>query len=266
MQEDLVPKKSSSMQLRVIGSLVALTLGTLAACTNSTGPKSRYPLKLSISTRARAASGALASLSRASSFSLGGGPSRALTFGPAGEIVITKAQIVLDHIELSPSEGLTCNGDGPKECEELDQDAMIVDLPVTPGLITALTVPVTSGTFVALQAELQSPKRGIPGRPEFDGKSVRIEGTYKGIPFLYTSNAKASIEMSFNPPVVVTAASRNITVNIDISRWFLTADGAAIDPATATLDGPNERLVKKNIKASFSAFSDDRETGTEDGK
>ena len=249
-------QKSSPSQLRLFGGLAVLALGTLAACKASTAPKTGYSMKLSVGTSATSV--ALASLSA--------GALHSLTFGPAGEIVITKAQIVLDQIELSPAVGLTCNGTGENECDELDHAAMIIDLPVTAGLNTALTVTVAAGTYAALDAELQASEQSIAGHPEFDGRSVRVEGTYNGTPFIFTSNAHANFEMSFKPPVVVTTTSRNITINIDISKWFLTAGGAAIDPATANAGGANEALVKANIRASFSAFDDDNESGVENSK
>jgi hypothetical protein len=245
---------------------LALGLGLLAvtivgACSSSTAPATKYPMKLSVSTTTRAAAGALASMSSASAMPFGGGSSYALTFGTAGELVITKAQIVLDQIELSPTEGNSCNGTGSNNCEELDHDAMIVDLPTGTGLNTVVQLPVAAGTYSAIEAEIQASEKSILGHPEFDGRSVRVEGTYKGVPFVFTSNVKASFEMSLKPPVVVTTTSKNITVNVDLSKWFLTAGGAAIDPATALTGGVNEALVKANIKASFSSFGDDNEKG-----
>jgi hypothetical protein len=245
---------------------IALGLGLLGvtivgACSNSTAPTTKYPMKLSVATTTRAAAGALASRSSASANVFDGGSSYALTFGPAGEIVITKAQIVLDQIELSPTEGNSCNVTDKKQCEELDHDAMIIDLPTGAGLNTVVQLPVAAGTYSAIEAEIQASEKSLAGHPEFDGRSVRIEGTYKGVPFVFTSNVKASFEMSLRPPVVVTTTSKNITMNVDISKWFLTAGGAAIDPATALAGGVNESLVKANIKASFSSFGDDDEKG-----
>ena len=246
---------------RIVLGLVLVGITTVGACSSSTAPTTKYPMKLSVSTTKSPAAGALASMSSTSAMPVGGGASYALTFGTAGELVITKAQFVLDQIELSPTEGNNCNGTGNNQCEELNHDAMIIDLPTGAGLNTIVQLPVAAGTYSAIEAEMQAPEKSIAGHPEFDGRSVRIEGTYKGVPFVFTSNVKASFEMSLRPPVVVTATSKNITINIDISKWFLTAGGAAIDPAMALTGGANEALVRANIKASFSSFGDDDEKG-----
>ena len=242
---------------RVVLGLVLLGITIVGACSNSTAPTAKYSMKLSVGT----AAGALALMSSASAMPFGGGSSYALTFGTAGELVITKAQIVLDQIELSPTEGVDCNGTGSNQCEEFDHDPMIIDLPTGTGLNAVAQVPVAAGTYSALEADIQPPEKSIAGHPEFDGRSVRVEGTYKGVPFVFTSNVKASFEMSLKPPVVVTETSKNITINVDISKWFLTAGGLAIDPATALAGGANEALVRANIRTSFSSFGDDNEGG-----
>ncbi len=246
---------------RTVLTLGLLGLTIVGACSSSTAPTAKYPMKLSVSTTTRLATGSLASMSLASASLFGGGSSYSLTFGAAGELVITKAQIVLDEIELSPTEGNSCSGTGHDQCEELHHDAMIIDLPTGTGLNTVVQLPIAAGTYSAIEAEIQAPEKSLAGHPEFDGRSVRIEGTFKGVPFVYTSNVKASFEMRLRPPVVVTTTSKNITMNVDISKWFLTVGGAAIDPATALAGGANEALVKANIKASFSSFGDDDEKG-----
>lgn len=261
MTVPLDARTTARVPKRIALGLALLGITIIGACSSSTAPTTKYPMKLSVSTTARTAAGALASMSSASALPFGGASSYALTFGTAGELVITKAQIVLDQIELSPTEGNSCDGTGSKNCEELDHDAMILDLPTGAGLNTVVQLPVATGTYGAIEAEINAPEKSIVGHPEFDGRSVRVEGTYKGVPFVYTSNVKASFEMSLKPPVVVTATSKNITINIDISKWFLTASGAAIDPMTALVGGVNEAIVKANIKASFSSFGDDDERG-----
>ena len=254
-------RSTARVSKRMMLGVVLLGITTVGACSNSTAPSTKYPMKLSVSTTSRTAAGASASMSSASSALFGGGSSYALIFGATGELVITKAQVVLDQLELSPTEGNNCNGTGTNHCEELEYDAMIVDLPTGVGLNTVVQVPVAAGTYSAIEVEIKAPEKSIAGHPEFDGRSVRIEGTYKGVPFVFTSNVKAEFEMKLVPPVVVTATSKNITLNIDISKWFLTAGGVAIDPMTALAGGANESLVKANIKASFSSFGDDDEKG-----
>ena len=237
-----------------------LAIGALAACKDSTSPGTKRAVKLSFSSQATRAG--LASLSAPGSVVVRpDGASRDITVGTPPDLIITKAQIVIDQIELSPSEGVNCNGKGENGCEELDHDPVLVDLPVVAGTKAMFNVPIADGTYTELEAEIQPAERGLPGRPEFNGKSVRVEGTYKGAPFVYYANVKADFKMKFSPPLVINSASKNITINVDLSKWFLGTDGKAIDPATAGVGGANAGAVVRNIKASFKSFRDDNESG-----
>ena len=237
-----------------------LAVGALAACKDSTSPGTKRAVKLSFSSQAARAS--LASLSASGSVVVGpDGASRDVTVGTPPDLVIAKAQIVIDQIELSPSEDVNCNGKGENGCEELDHDPVLVDLPVVAGTKAMFSVPIADGTYSELEAEIQPAERGIPGRPEFNGKSVRVEGTYKGAPFVYFANVKADFKMKLSPPLVINSASKNITINVDLSKWFLGTDGKAIDPASAGVGGSNAAAVVGNIKASLKSFRDDDESG-----
>jgi hypothetical protein len=98
------------------------------------------------------------------------------------------------------------------------------------------------------------------------GKSIRVEGTFNGTPFVYTSPLKTGFEFAFNPPLVVDGvASKNATVNIDVRKWFLTSGGAVVDPTTANAGGLNTQLVERNVRNSLRAFEDDDMQGDDDG-
>jgi hypothetical protein len=66
-------------------------------------------------------------------------------------------------------------------------------------------------------------------------------------------------QRSFTTNATVTA--ENATVSIDVSKWFLSSDGAAIDPTVATPGSSNQSLIENNIRRSFHAFEDDNERG-----
>lgn len=253
-------RRLSTLRSSAFVGLIAL--GTLAACKDSTSPGTKRAVKLSFSSQPARAS--LASLSAPGAVVVGpDGASRDISVGTPPELVITKAQIVIDQIELSPSDGVNCNGKGENGCEELDHDPVLVDLPVVAGTKAMFSVPVAEGSYAELEAEIQPAERGIPGRPEFNGKSVRVEGTYKGAPFVYFANVKAEFKLKFSPPLVINSTSKNITIGVDLSKWFLGTDGKAIDPATAGVGGANASAVVRNIKASLRTFRDDDESGSE---
>jgi hypothetical protein len=67
--------------------------------------------------------------------------------------------------------------------------------------------------------------------------------------------------MEFDPPLVIDETTRNATIAIDVRKWFLTADGAVIDPTTATPGSATLQQIEQNIRRSFHAFEDDNELG-----
>jgi hypothetical protein len=135
-------------------------------------------------------------------------------------------------------------------------------------LLTVISVPVAAGTYRSLDAKVApvdaatAAALGVP--PDMLGKSVRVEGTFNGAPFVFTSPLRAGLEFAFDPPLVVDGTSKNATVNIDVTKWFLTSDGSLIDPATANAGGANAELVEINIRNSFEAFEDDDMKGDDD--
>jgi hypothetical protein len=57
----------------------------------------------------------------------------------------------------------------------------------------------------------------------------------------------------------------SVTLFVDVSAWFKTADGTGlVDPATALLGQPNQSLVENNIKNSLKAFEDENHDGVSD--
>ena len=93
---------------------------------------------------------------------------------------------------------------------------------------------------------------------------MHVEGTFNGTPFTYDGNASAELELTFATPIVVDASGMNITVNVDLSTWFVDGSGSLVDPTTANSGGANESLVARNIHQSFEAFEDDNKDGTDD--
>lgn len=236
-----------------------LLVGAAAACSDTTGT-GRVPVTLSMSGIARSPAMSIAAT----------GPARAVTITVgANTIVITKAQVVLAHIELARSAASSCITTGDdRGCEEMKLDPMLVDLPVTPTVTQELSVTLPAGTYNELEAKIRAPHGGDAGtgaflaaHPEFAGKSVHVEGTYNGAPFVYDGTAEAEIELAFNPPLTVSAGSpNNATVHVDIASWFKDGSGNVIDPSNTA----NASLISDNIKRSFRVFKDDDKNGIDD--
>lgn len=249
---------------------------TLAACSDAAGPAGGATVSLSFAT-----------LQAAGTAAGDRGPSTA----PASHtLVLSSAQIVLDHIELAPASA-TCpdaddndvaspdgnrsrvsaaddGGDHDDECEEIAKGPVLVDLPVGQSVVTMFDVPVPAGTYTSLEAHLQSAQVNtavgaafIAAHPDLAGASVRVTGTFDGTPFTYTGRPHSHLEFGFDPPVVVGTTGVNVTVHVSLDRWFEASTGELVNPATANAGGPNADLVAENIRRSFRAFRDDNRRG-----
>jgi hypothetical protein len=236
----------------------------LAACSDATG-SGAHQISLSITTKSAA------SLRASTGFS------QDVVVGPAGELVLKKIQLVLDRVELAPSstgcvddeqEGDDDHMSADDECEDMARDPILVNVPVDDAVHTVITVPVAAGTFMKLEARLDPASAAdvaaLGASSDMTGKSIRVEGTFKGTPFVFTSPLSTKLEFEFNPPLVVDASTKNATVNIDVTKWFIAANGSVIDPATANVGGSNSFLVANNIRNSFEAFEDDDRHGDDD--
>lgn len=201
--------------------------------------------------------------------------------GTSGDLVLSKIQVVLDRIELNESETTNCvtddeddNGEdlrddhdgGGEECEEIARDPVLIDIPVDDAAHTVLSVPLPQGTFSKLEAKLEpSRNTAFDGlNPNLVGKSVRVEGTFKGAPFVFTSAVRSSLEMEFDQPLVIDATTTNATVSIDVRKWFLDRNGNVIDPTTATAGTEGLSQIEDNIRRSFHAFEDNDHSGEDD--
>ena len=250
-----------NVSTRSISIASLLTLGSLAACSDSTsGTGGARSMSLSFSTvPARSSSASVASLSLGAA---------------AGTLVITKAQLVISKSELARS-GVTCTSSHESDdhdCPDLKLGPMVVDLPLDSSAKGVLAVDLPAGTYTQFEAKIDAvmnETEGVPAasaaflaaNPTFRGVSVRVEGTYDGQPFVYSSAAEGELEITFSPPLVVDGSGSNLTVNVDLSSWFRRSDGSSIDPRNATTGTATKEVVDDNIKRSFDVFEDDDRDG-----
>ena len=242
-----------------LAGIAALTI--LAACSSDLTGGNKHPVQLSFTTNTTVAAAA----NRVAAD---------LVVGQNNELVIQKVQLVFRKIELDRTGAADCvaedeSGDdhpnGGEECEDVRRNPLLVDVPVDNALHPVINIPLAAGTYKQLEARLGPARDNATAfnsaNPNLVGKSVRVEGTFKGTPFVFTSSVNAKLEMQFDPPLVIDATTKNATVSIDVSKWFLSSDGAAIDPTVATPGSSNQSLIENNIRRSFHAFEDDNERG-----
>lgn len=232
-----------------------------AACADSTGP-GKPPVSLSFSTKSLISSGAL-SLADAAAFDV-------TVTGGGNTLVITRVQLVFKEVELKRSNADLCPDDASSDsdaCEELMLGPVLVELPLTTGVLTPASVSIPAGTYRELELKLHKPGNDArdqafkAANPTFADTTIRVQGTYNGRAFVFTSRVNEEMELEFSPPLTIGETGGNVTVQIDVAAWFRSLSGAVIDPATANIGGPNEGIVKTNIKVSFRALEDDDRDG-----
>ena len=243
------------------------TILTLAACSSDLTGTNKKNVQISFTTNA--SSVAVANV----------GMSPDITVGTTGDLVLSKIQVVVDKIELNENDQTSCVGEieehgdddhaqAGEECEDVARDPVLVDIPVDAAAHTVLSVPLTPGTYRKLEAKLEPARDNATAfntsNPNLAGKSVRVEGTFKGTPFVFTSTVRSGLEMEFDPPLVIDATTTNATVSIDVAKWFRDRDGNVIDPSSATPGSEALAQIEDNIRRSFHAFEDDDRSGEDD--
>lgn len=246
--------QDSRMSSRHFWSLLAVTFG-LAGCSDSTSPEA-FRVSLSL-----AASGPAASVNRivtAQDITLNDGTS---------ELVLTRVALVLREIELERVSAEDCLDDD--DCEEFETGPVLLELPLDGTVTTAVTVDVPADTYDELEFEIHKPESSddaafIAANPDFSGVSIRVEGTFDGNAFVYTTDLDAEQEIELDPPLMVgETESVNLTLRLDVTTWFENG-GTLVDPATANDGGANEGLVENNIEQSIDVFEDDDRDGDDD--
>lgn len=244
-------------------------IGTLAACSSDMTGANKHPVQVSFTTNATVTNAA----NRVAAD---------LVVGSTGDLVLQKVQLVFRKLELDRSGTADCVGDVEsddndqpnvgdesdnmgEDCEEVIRDPQLVDVPVDDALHPVINIPLSAGTFSQLEAKLAPARADATvfntANPNLAGKSVRVEGTFKGTPFVFTTPVRAKLEMEFDPALVIDETTKNATVAIDVRNWFLTSSGAVIDPTTATPGTLALQQIENNIRRSFHAFEDDEERG-----
>lgn len=191
-----------------------------------------------------------------------------LTTGPrtsgkvsAGTVEVTSAKILLRSIRFHSALS--------DDSADVATGSMIVALNLTGELTQVVAQDVRAGTYDRIRFRLHKPEDFEPvGDPDFrvgssgdERFSTVVRGTSSGMPFLFRSNQSAEQELQIQPPLVVREdQTTNLTMILNVSRWFQGPDGA-LDP----LRVEDASLIEDNIKDSFeNVFPDDDRDGRAD--
>lgn len=245
------------LRYRALGLLPVLAAGIVGCEATNTGRKG---VSISFSTKSPAA--AVVSGEEGTGYNI------TMTNG-GNTLVITRAQLVLRELELKASSSTSCaTGTASDACEEIELGPMLVDLPVTDVVLSPITAQVPAGEYREIEFDIRRPgtdpadQAFVAANPNFNNVSIRVEGTYNGTPFVFTSQLDQEVQIDFNPPVVITEGNNNATIAVNIRSWFTNANGSLISPATANPGQPNASIVAEKIKVSLRAFEDDDKNGS----
>lgn len=256
------------MPRSVLFCAAALSAATLSACGDSGSPSTEAQVNFNVATQP-AAAGSASAIAAATV----GTPE---TFTDASNtLVINQVQLVVREIELKRVEATaTCGGSEHDGCEKLELGPMLLDLPLggAGGAARTFSVPVAAGSYDEVELEIHKPSDDdasdaafVQAHPDFAGVSIRVDGTFNGQAFSYTSDLNAEEEIELNPPLVTTeSAATDLTLFVDLDRWFRDSAGNLVDPATAGVGLTNEVLVENNIRGTLHAFEDEDHDGTDD--
>ena len=184
-------------------------------------------------------------------------------------IIIRRAELMVKDVLLAPVESGECDPEEEEEeCATLEPGPVRLPLPLNERTGPPITASVRAAKYIVFHFAFYVPEAGQNAAPA----SVRVEGTYsragKRTPFVYTSAFSEEHETGFLPAVTVAADSTtSVTLRLNLAAWFLNAEKKAlIDPETANEGGPNQQLVRDNIRTSVAAFRDENFDGLDDAE
>jgi len=244
----------------LLAGLLGLGVASVTSCDSGTAPL-KSNVQVSFATRRPAAApgwmAAPALPGTAGSDTLSDG---------TNTLIITRAQIVLRRIKLERLETTSCTAQ-PAGCEDVEVGPVLVDLPLGPGAEQKFSVSIPSGTYDKIEFEIHKVSGDDPAALQgFLDKSIRVEGVYNGRSFIYESDLDVEQELALVPALIVSEATSavNVTIRVLLDDWFRSSTGALLDPATGNKGGPNEGVIKDNIKRSMEAFEDRDRDGKSD--
>ncbi|HEU5040924.1 MAG TPA: hypothetical protein VFT84_08905 [Gemmatimonadales bacterium] len=235
----------------------------LAACSDSTGASGDPQLRFNLASSAAAPAAAV-------------GPSLAVAAAPvtftdgANTLIVDQVQLVMREIELERVGDDACALVADDSCERLELGPILLDLPLGAGAVSQFTVAVDTGHYDEVELEIHKASSSddaafVAANPEFVDRSIRVTGSYNGNAFTFYSDLDVEQEIDLSPPLAVAeGGAADLTLFVNLDRWFRTEAGDLIDPASANKGESNEGVVKNNIQNALEAFEDEDHDGVED--
>ena len=242
---------------------VPTVLAACIACGDASGPDAgAFTMSFSASESAAARASTASTATALSSITITEG---------ANTLVVTRARLVLDEIELEEFSGRECDNSGSgrdPNCPEIEIGPFLVDLPLTGGVRSAISAQIPAGSYHEIEFDIEPVDDSNAGARAFftanpdipRNRSIVIQGTFNGQPFTFMSASRFELELEFRPNLIVGAGGTNVTIDVDVASWFRSGTTllSPLDPAAAA-------VIESRILASFAAFLDDNRDGRRDG-
>lgn len=256
----------------------------LAACSSdkddSTGPQGDAQMALGFQI-ARSTESNTAALSGRGNLTDAGPLASVVTIGPNGviitqeddSIVVTRVQLVLRDVRLFSNASACQASDSTMVagCATIRLRPTIVDVPVNGSDGQRVTVTVPPGSYSSLRLQLHKPSASdsadaafLASNPAFANVSVKVEGTYNGEAFEFTSDVNETLDVALSSAVSTGSETQQVTVLVDVGKWFTKADGSLLSPIEALIDEVLGTTVDANIQAGFRVIRDQNRDGVPD--
>lgn len=243
--------------LRTAAAILVLVVPS-AACGGPAGPGGVAPVTLQLATASRSAAGTPLQFANG-----------------ADELIVSSVQVVARKLRLGVAagscpadEGSSEEGAGSEECPMLKAGPLLLEPPVTEGATSAFTADLPAGTYDRLRFQIHKPAGSadqafLLENPGFDGVSIRVQGTYNGSEFSFTTPLTIVEEIPLEAPLeVVEGTPTDVTLLLEVAAWFVDQTGSLLDPSTPTQQARSR--IEQNIRRSFKAFRDRNADGVED--
>ena len=259
-------------------SLVGLTLlvGATACDDDSSGPGARTVTMSFTSGSTAAASTASVDVASSLKYNVVQSAEGLVVTSGDDELVITSAQIVFRNVKLQPGQEGCVDDSEDSETEEEDDNCatmfvgpILVDIPTDALPGSEISVLIPEGSYRSVQLRLHKISSNSSAdaafraeHPDFGDASVKVEGTFNGVPFTYLSDITATVNLPLPAPIVVGGEDQDLTVELDVGSWFLSQSGSLLSP----LDDNNQarQAIRSNIRTAIRAFRDNNQDGQED--
>lgn len=176
----------------------------------------------------------------------------------SSHVALTEVKLLVREIEFESD----LEDDGVAEDSlEFETGPLVISLNLDSSVTPVAVHDVKAGTYDEIEFKLHKPEdTETPPDPDFkigtsgdERFSIIVRGTYYGQDFLFRSTQNMEQEIELPEPLVLEEDRQvNVTLNVDLSTWFVDQQGNDIDP---TLE-QNRQAIDESIKQSFEAFED----------